>query len=107
MRRARSLSDQLAANKRDAKRGTQIVMHIGEIDNCLSFNHLQYFTLPRNSPWEEGKVKKHKGKFQGVIMKALNLKNLAGVSVLGLAAILGMSDVANAQSRGRDNDRRE
>ncbi|HVF47267.1 MAG TPA: hypothetical protein VNA17_06865 [Pyrinomonadaceae bacterium] len=37
-------------------------------------------------------------------MKALNLKKLAAMSVLGAAAILGTSEVSNAQ--GRDNNRR-
>jgi len=38
-------------------------------------------------------------------MKVIDLKKLAAASVLGVAAILGMSDVANAQGRGRDNGR--
>lgn len=40
-------------------------------------------------------------------MKSLNLKKLAAVSALGLVAILGTSEFANAQGRGRDDDRRE
>ncbi|MEO7660405.1 MAG: hypothetical protein ABIV48_12400 [Pyrinomonadaceae bacterium] len=35
-------------------------------------------------------------------MKLINLKKLASVSALAMVAILGMTDIANAQGRGRD-----
>lgn len=40
-------------------------------------------------------------------MKLFDLKKIAVVTALGLATILGTSDLANAQGRGRDNDRND
>lgn len=40
-------------------------------------------------------------------MKTFNLKKLAAASVLGLAAILGASDIANAQGNRRYDDRQD
>ena len=40
-------------------------------------------------------------------MKSFNLKKLAMGTALGMAAILGTSEIANAQGRGRDKDRKD
>lgn len=40
-------------------------------------------------------------------MKSFNLKKLVGISAIGLIAILGTSEIANAQGRGRGSDHKE
>ncbi len=83
-------------------------MYIGEIDKSFIINRLQNFTLRGfHSEFQQYVGQNSSRDIQGAIMRSFNLKKIAAVSALGLVAILGTSEFANAQNRDDRRDDRQ